>query len=75
MGEKKKASTSYRQLISFVSDRPGHDWRYAINDRKAREELGFHRKYENFEQGLSDTIDWYLANQHWVEAVKSKRKS
>ena len=62
---------SYQELITFVDDRQGHDWRYAINDTKAETELGFKREY-NFEQGLAQTISWYLSHRDWMEAVLSK---
>jgi dTDP-glucose 4,6-dehydratase len=61
----------YSELISFVTDRLGHDWRYAIDDTKAMKELGFKRKY-NFETGLKETIQWYLKNQDWMKKVMSK---
>lgn len=61
---------SYKEQITFVQDRAGHDWRYAIDDTKAQKELGFARKYTQFEDGLKDTILWYLDNMKWVEAVK-----
>jgi len=62
----------YESLIQFVQDRPGHDLRYAIDDSKAQKELGYERQYLNFEQGLKDTIQWYLSNMAWVEKVTSK---
>ncbi|MCH2548362.1 MAG: dTDP-glucose 4,6-dehydratase [Alphaproteobacteria bacterium] len=62
----------YEALIAFVPDRPGHDRRYAIDDTKAQDTLGFTRKY-NFEQGIRATIQWYLDNQHWCEAVTQKK--
>lgn len=58
-------------LISFVTDRPGHDWRYAMNILKAKKELGWEPKI-TFEEGLRKTVDWYVNNQSWVEMV-SKR--
>ncbi len=61
----------YEELISFVTDRLGHDWRYAIDDSKATNELGFKRKY-SFEDGLKNTIQWYLKNQTWMKQVMSK---
>ncbi|OQW52179.1 MAG: dTDP-glucose 4,6-dehydratase [Proteobacteria bacterium SG_bin7] len=65
----------YEELISFVTDRLGHDWRYAIDDSKATKELGFKRKY-NFEDGLKHTVRWYFENQAWMRQVMSKsRKS
>ena len=54
--------------ITFVADRPGHDRRYAIDASKLREELGWEPRY-TFERGLAETVDWYLANQAWVERV------
>jgi dTDP-glucose 4,6-dehydratase len=57
-------------LITFVTDRPGHDLRYAIDTSKARRELGW-RPSETFETGLRKTVEWYLANQSWCERVQS----
>lgn len=65
---------SYLDLITFVQDRAGHDWRYAIDDSKAQRELGFKRKYDNFEEGLKDTISWYIANSDWTETVLAKAR-
>ena len=63
---------SYRELITFVTDRPGHDFRYAIDDTKAQNELGFKRQFSQFEDGLRETIAWYLANLDWSKKVTSK---
>ncbi|MBU6375168.1 MAG: dTDP-glucose 4,6-dehydratase [Bdellovibrionales bacterium] len=65
----RKDGKSYQEQISFVQDRAGHDWRYAIDDRKAQNELGFTRSMKNFEQGLRSTIEWYLSHEAWVKAV------
>ncbi len=54
--------------IAFVSDRPGHDRRYAIDAGKLSNALGWQPEY-SFERGLADTVDWYLANQDWVQRV------
>ncbi|MEN1939890.1 dTDP-glucose 4,6-dehydratase [Luteimonas sp. MJ246] len=54
--------------IAFVADRPGHDRRYAIDASKLRDELGWEPKY-TFERGIAETVDWYLANQPWVQRV------
>ncbi|HEV7271439.1 dTDP-glucose 4,6-dehydratase [Pseudoxanthomonas sp.] len=54
--------------ITFVADRPGHDRRYAIDASKLREELGWEPEY-TFEQGIEETVDWYLSNQAWVKRV------
>ncbi|RJP61329.1 MAG: dTDP-glucose 4,6-dehydratase [Candidatus Auribacter fodinae] len=57
-------------LIKFVKDRPGHDFRYAIDSSKMHNQLGWSAEY-NFHDGLRDTIDWYLANQEWVSECTS----
>jgi dTDP-glucose 4,6-dehydratase len=54
--------------ITFVADRPGHDRRYAIDASKLRDELGWEPSY-TFEQGIAETVDWYLSNQDWVKRV------
>ena len=54
--------------ITFVADRPGHDRRYAIDASKLRDELGWEPEY-TFEQGIGETVDWYLSNQDWVRRV------
>ncbi len=61
---------SYEDLIHFVSDRLGHDLRYAINCSKLQSELGFLPKH-NFEDGLKNTIQWYLQNNEWVLNVQN----
>jgi dTDP-glucose 4,6-dehydratase len=58
------------QLVKYVTDRPGHDRRYAIDARKLERELGW-RAQESFETGLRKTVEWYLANAVWVEGVTS----
>lgn len=57
-------------LIRFVKDRPGHDFRYAIDSSKLQNELGWSPKM-SFREGLSQTIDWYLDNENWVKHVVS----
>jgi len=57
-------------LISFTSDRPGHDKRYAIDPAKSERELGW-RPTVNLEQGMQDTIDWYVSNRTWWERVRT----
>ncbi|MCC8363909.1 dTDP-glucose 4,6-dehydratase [Lysobacter sp. A6] len=54
--------------ITFVADRPGHDRRYAIDASKLKRELGWSPEH-TFEQGIADTVEWYLANQDWVRRV------
>lgn len=70
----RRDGNSYSKQIQFVEDRKGHDWRYAIDDTKAQNELGFERKYDRFEMGLRATVEWYLQNQSWVEKVTSKNQ-
>ena len=61
---------SYREQITFVTDRPGHDRRYAIDARKIERELGW-KPAETFESGIRKTVQWYLDNQAWVDNVQS----
>jgi len=61
---------SYREQITYIKDRPGHDRRYAIDARKIESELGW-RPTESFSTGIAKTVDWYLNNQAWVENVTS----
>ncbi|WP_199100156.1 dTDP-glucose 4,6-dehydratase [Dyella sp. ASV21] len=58
----------YESFIRYVKDRPGHDWRYAIDSRKLQVELGW-RPVETFESGIAKTVDWYLDHQSWVAHV------
>jgi dTDP-glucose 4,6-dehydratase len=58
------------QLITYVKDRPGHDLRYAIDAKKINRELGWSPTV-TFEEGLSETIDWYLSNEDWLKSVTS----
>ena len=60
-----------RKLISFVKDRPGHDRRYAIDATKIQRELGWTPAHK-FEDGICETVQWYLDNQAWVKAVTQK---
>jgi dTDP-glucose 4,6-dehydratase len=61
---------AYARLVTHVTDRPGHDRRYAIDARKIERELGW-RPAETFESGLKKTIRWYLDNSEWVERVQN----
>lgn len=67
---KPKASGSYRDQITYVTDRPGHDQRYAIDASKIERELGW-KPAETFETGIFKTVQWYLDNQSWVNNVTS----
>ncbi|WP_423708895.1 dTDP-glucose 4,6-dehydratase [Undibacterium sp. WLX3042] len=65
-----KAQGSYRDQIKHITDRPGHDRRYAIDARKIERELGW-KPAETFTTGLRKTVEWYLANDAWVAQVQS----
>lgn len=67
----RESGVPYRDLITFVADRPGHDRRYAIDPSKIENELGWQAK-ETFESGLENTIDWYLANEAWWSPIRRK---
>lgn len=62
-------SRSYKELITFVQDRPGHDLRYAIDASKIQRELGW-TPLETFETGIRKTVEWYLNNQEWCRRVQ-----
>ncbi len=66
----KPKATRYRDQIKFVTDRPGHDRRYAIDARKLKQELGWEPS-ETFKSGLEKTVRWYLENDVWVKQVQS----
>lgn len=63
---------SRRDLITFVTDRPGHDRRYAIDPSKIERELGWQAE-ESFESGIEKTIDWYLANAWWWQPIREQK--
>jgi dTDP-glucose 4,6-dehydratase len=65
---KPRAAGRYRDLVTHVKDRPGHDRRYAIDSRKIQRDLGW-RPAESFATGLKKTVQWYLANADWVKKV------
>ena len=66
----KSENLSYKSLIKFVRDRPGHDQRYAINNNKIQSKLGW-TPTESFEDGLARTVNWYIDNLNWVKNLKS----
>jgi dTDP-glucose 4,6-dehydratase len=67
-----KGGGSRRDLIRFVTDRPGHDLRYAIDASRIEAELGW-RAQETFETGLEKTIRWYLDNEAWWRPIREGR--
>lgn len=71
-GRPRQNGSSYRELITFVTDRPGHDRRYAIDSSKIRRELGW-EPVETFETGIARTVDWYLANKWWWGPIREDR--
>jgi dTDP-glucose 4,6-dehydratase len=68
--DKSTFKDSYRSLITFVADRPGHDKRYAINNSQIEKELDWRPK-ESFESGLKKTVNWYLNNTEWINRVRT----
>lgn len=68
---RRPAGAPHARLISYVSDRPGHDLRYAIDARKIGTELGWSPN-ETFESGLARTVDWYLSNEPWWRGIRTK---
>ena len=67
-----ESGRSYSEQIIFVDDRPGHDFRYAIDASKIKMELGWQPK-ESFETGIKKTISWYLENQFWWEKIQKMK--
>ncbi len=65
-----REGTPDMDLITYVTDRAGHDLRYAIDSSKLQKELGWEPEYQ-FEEGIEKTIEWYLANKDWMENVTS----
>ena len=70
LGGSNSNSVSYENLITFVTDRPGHDMRYAIDPTKIRDELGWEPK-EDFKSGFRKTVKWYLDNREWTDRILS----
>jgi len=65
-----RPSGESEKLITFVKDRPGHDFRYAIDASKISSKLGWNPK-ATFEKGLESTIDWYIDDEEWLDHVTS----
>jgi dTDP-glucose 4,6-dehydratase len=71
LDRRRPKTTSYSDQITFVTDRPGHDHRYAIDPTRIRTELGW-RPSVTLEQGLEQTVDWYLENEAWWRALSNR---
>lgn len=71
LDERRPDAAPHERLISFVADRPGHDFRYAMNFDRIRTELGWSPR-RSFESGLKDTVDWYLDHETWWRAVLTR---
>lgn len=67
--KEKRINTSSK--IQYVTDRPGHDFRYALNSNKLKKDLGWKKKF-NIKDGLFHTINWYLENKNWIKKLKKK---
>jgi len=67
---KGKEPSDYERLITYVKDRPGHDFRYAIDCSKIKNELGW-KQQQDFSKNLDKTIEWYSNNIHWVQKIRS----
>ena len=67
--DKPEGLSDFNELITYVTDRPGHDVRYAIDANKINKELGWHPE-ETFDSGIKKTIEWYLANLEWCKHVQ-----
>ena len=71
LDEKRPAAAPYAEQITYVTDRPGHDLRYAIDPTRIATELGW-RPSVTLEQGLEKTVEWYLENEDWWRALQSR---
>jgi len=69
IADKPEGLSDFNELITYVTDRPGHDVRYAIDANKINKELGWHPE-ETFDSGIKKTIEWYLANLEWCKHVQ-----
>jgi dTDP-glucose 4,6-dehydratase len=70
---KPKPNGSYSEQITFVTDRPGHDARYAIDAKHIRDELEW-RPSVTIEEGLLKTVQWYLNNQDWLTSLRNRNQ-
>jgi dTDP-glucose 4,6-dehydratase len=71
LDERRPAGAPHARLITPVTDRPGHDRRYAIDPARISSELGWQPRHD-FNAGLAATVDWYLANLDWCEQVRGR---
>ena len=71
MDKKFPFKAPHKKLIEFVKDRPGHDKRYSINPSKIVKKLGWKAKH-TFDEGIEETVNWYLDNIDWYEKISSK---
>ena len=71
LDRKRPKAAAYSDQITFVTDRPGHDQRYAIDPSRIRDELGW-RPSVTLEEGLEKTVDWYLNNESWWQALQAR---
>ena len=62
----------YKSLIEFVNDRPGHDFRYAIDTKKIKNDLGWSPN-ESFESGIKKTVHWYINNNRWWKKINKSK--
>ena len=69
----RKNNKPYSDLITYVSDRPGHDFRYAINSNKIRDKLNW-KPIQDFNTGIHKTIEWYLHNQNWWKSIQEQKR-
>lgn len=69
----RETNASYEDLITFVDDRPGHDKRYAVDANKIKQEIGWEPKV-SFNDGLQNTIEWYINHQEWVNHIHKKNQ-
>ena len=69
---KPNTNGSYKSLITYVEDRPGHDFRYAIDSTKIKENLGW-KAAESFQTGIKKTIEWYIDNEAWWKNIQEKK--
>jgi dTDP-glucose 4,6-dehydratase len=68
----RRGGASHRDLIRFVTDRPGHDLRYAIDPSRIERKLGW-RAQETFESGIEKTVAWFLDNEWWWRPIREKK--